>query len=116
MRRSISLFFWPGKVRSSWLLQELSDVLLSKDVLLSTCAQWLAPASQLVYIGVSDQSEAGLGLGIQAISVSNQRGGGGWKERMPGMRGMLISKIRCFRVFTQANFLLQLGLGITTVP
>jgi len=75
MRRSISLFFWPGKVCSSWLLQELSDVLLSEDVLLSTCAQWLAPASQLVYIGVSDQLEAVWCPGIQAISVSNQKGG-----------------------------------------
>ena len=35
MRRSISLLFWPGKFRSSWLLPDLADVLFLEDVVLS---------------------------------------------------------------------------------
>ncbi len=38
MHRSISLLFWPGKVRSSWLLPDLADVLLLEDAVLSSCS------------------------------------------------------------------------------
>ncbi len=38
MRRSISLLFWPDKVRSSSLLLDYTDVLLLEDIVLSTCS------------------------------------------------------------------------------
>ncbi len=38
MHRSISLLFWLGKVRSSWLLPDLADVLRLEDVVLSSCS------------------------------------------------------------------------------
>ncbi len=36
--RSISLLFWPGKIRSSWLLPDLADVLFSWRCCASTCS------------------------------------------------------------------------------
>jgi hypothetical protein len=38
VRWSIFLVFWPGKVRSIWLLPDLADVLLLEDVVLSSCS------------------------------------------------------------------------------
>jgi hypothetical protein len=43
--RSIFLLFWPGKVRSSWLLPDLAGVLLLKML---PPSEWLQLAGQLL--------------------------------------------------------------------